>query len=280
MKIPTLATATVSALLAASASHAALTAYEPFAGFAVGNLDTQGPGATAPAFDDPWSGSTDWKVQAAGLSYGSLQTTGGSATFTGPGNWSGGITSAFPAQTGGGGLIWGSYLLNISSVGDDGFEMKFGIEGNPGYALQTGFGNGGGTAVRLDSNGNPGQVFGANLTTGQTNLMVFAFNPTGATINGLVSGGLALLVNPTGLGGANPNLATPTLFKQAEIQGPNGTSFPNIGNVSIFARNTAGTVDEIRVGTSFADVTPIPEPSSLAVGALGLLAAAGIRRRK
>jgi hypothetical protein len=88
--------------------------------------------------------------------------------------------------------------------------------------------------------------------------------------------------DPSTFGGADPGGGT-------IINNPNGTDIgSNVirsiilrqGNIATNA-NPAGVIaDELRVGTSYADVTPIPEPASAAALGIAALAALGVRRRR
>ncbi len=123
------------------------------------------------------------------------------------------------------------------------------------------------------------------LTTGGVNA---TYQPSGvlATTEAFllvnISGGVASLwVNPdlslgeAGLGAANASIAMSETF----------TSFDNIrlfgGGLNATTSNGygEGLFDEIRIGTSFADVAPIPEPNSMALLAVGLAGWMVNRRR-
>ena len=61
-----------------------------------------------------------------------------------------------------------------------------------------------------------------------------------------------------------------------------GNSGVNLSNVRLSFDNSAGQTnefDELRIGTTFADVAPVPEPAAASLLALGALLA-GIRRRR
>ena len=231
-------------------------------------------------FTDAWTGNAnDYTVNAASLAYSGLATSGGSVSLVGNGSWSTSAKRNFASINTTTGVVWGSYLVRADVIGDDGFELKYGEagaglnQGNINYGNATGFGNGGGTATRLDTNSNSGAVFGPTLVVGQTHLLVWAFNGSASEVNGIFPGDYIMFLDPTV--GVDPDAGSPNIYKFAGA-GPLGT----LGITQIFARNTTATVDEVRIGQSFADVTPVPEPSAIAISALGLLAAAGVRRRK
>jgi hypothetical protein len=85
-----------------------------------------------------------------------------------------------------------------------------------------------------------------------------------------------LWIHPTSLGGADP---TGSLTSTA------GNDLTAIASVVLLDRSTAepkaADFDELRVGTSFADVTPttIPEPGLVSLGVAGAIAFIGLRRR-
>jgi len=54
----------------------------------------------------------------------------------------------------------------------------------------------------------------------------------------------------------------------------------NAGNVNNSATNALFAVDEIRLGTTFADVAPIPEPAAFGLATLGGLALLSLRRKR
>ena len=271
MKLNTsLLTAIASGIAMSSSLQAALLVHEPFAYTAGGNRATQKGGT---GFDNAWTANaSDYTINASSLSYSGLATSGGSVTVVGNGSWSTSARRDFTTINTTTGVVWGSYLVRPDVIGDDGFEMKYGEDNNINWGIATGFGSGGGTTTRLDVNSNSGQVAGPTLTIGQTYLMVWAFN-AGPDVGDFFAGDFLLFVDPTV--GTEPTISSPNIYKFAGA-GPQTT----LGITQIFSRNTTVTVDELRIGDSYASVTPIPEPSSALLGALGAMAAVGMRRRK
>ena len=96
------------------------------------------------------------------------------------------------------------------------------------------------------------------LTVGTVNLFVLEYT---------FGGNVSLWVNPT-TGGSQPT---------ADISfAPTLTPVPSNLQVLGFKAQSAATAgnwnfDDLRVGTTWADVTPVPEPSAFALGGLGLL---------
>ena len=100
-------------------------------------------------------------------------------------------------------------------------------------------------------------------------------------------------INPTSLGGADP--ANPLIAVNQRVDVPTRTDDPGGGNRTIQSfllrqnrnvatSNTQSTVgnlfiDELRIGNTYADVTPIPEPSTFALIVLMGGMMSGFRRR-
>jgi hypothetical protein len=84
--------------------------------------------------------------------------------------------------------------------------------------------------------------------------------------------------NPT-IGGSAPSTATAISTNIIDLSLVNNIRF-QAGNLNTGGSNTVFMVDELRVGYTFADVTPVPEPMTIALGSLGGLLLLALRRRK
>jgi hypothetical protein len=210
--------------------------------------------------------SSNYLVNGASVPYDGLATGGGSVS-TSATNVIAGITRALSTQLGAAGTTdyvsvvlrpdgalsggtlnnyFGLYLA--SSLGNDVFFGKTGGGSVGDYVVESR-----GGALQHDS--------GVAAVTGQSVLLVLRADFT----SGIVIDKFTLYVNPT-VGGAEP--ATGTVKQDTDIGNVTGLTIYSTGAFSI---------DEIRVGTTFADVVPaaVPEPSSLAMVVLGGLGLAG-----
>jgi hypothetical protein len=237
----------------------------------------------------PTGTSTGWRsswgstlVVTTGLTYSQggnvLNTTGGAGT---PNNATWGtdifayrnmttdpfVTQRIGSSTSGnfgvdGTSLWFSVLARTSSTTAQAFRFKIG-DGSSSNNLY--FEN---TADKwtLNYGGGSASSSTGGMTVNTTALLVFRVDfAAGATDT------VSLWVNPT-LGG------TPGTADASRT----GITFSGLQNLNL--RPTvanAMTIDELRMGTSYADVTPftaVPEPSAAALSSLGLLAL--LRRRR
>ncbi len=271
-------------LLFASAPHisnGALIAEETFS-YAAGALTGKG-GATG-GFSGAWGGgSNSGTVLAAGLAYTGLQTSGGSVNLNGNSitNFRG--FSATAAGTGSGSNVWLSFLiaspannsgLSFFNAGTEqtfsGRVSGFGGNGNVGTLFYNGAS---GRPLNNTAGANTNVNFSASpaINTASTHFFVLNIDQTGATpvYRGWVDpSASSFATGSTPTGGSTYTVNTNTqFFNYTQIR------------LGVFTGTVAeATFDEIRLGDTWADVSPVPEPSSLlllSVGALGLL-----RRRR
>jgi hypothetical protein len=269
-------------------SRAALLAFDSFSGYSAAALNGQGPAATG--FTGNWSGDVNISAAASGLTAitGGYAATGGSATSSGATSTFRSFDTAVTTSMGTASDVWFSVLLRTNHTsGTNTFQLM--SSGDPDII--------GGIGQRLNGVQIKAQDAAAG-TSGATQL-----NGGGATVIGT---GEAFTQNDSGTGlwtanttyllvghvsidraGTNPetlqfwkltdasafNPAAPFLTSSHDILNTTFTGFTGVR----FQGNAAGNIyDELRIGTSFADV--VPEPSS---GLLGAVAALGllIRRR-
>jgi hypothetical protein len=124
------------------------------------------------------------------------------------------------------------------------------------------------TATAADRQFYTGQSFSTGVG-GETVFVVLKYNFD--SING---DSASLFINPTP-GGAEPT---------AQLTVTLGTALTlNSGIQSFFVRNNSVEpdsllIDELRIGTAWADVTPVPEPSTVSLAVCGLLVLLGYHR--
>lgn len=282
----------VACLLAASQSGAALIAYDGFDYSdgvsldvnAVTNL-TGGTGWDSGGW--VWSGGNQGAAQtnaSGGLTYGSLATTPGAMHWNTDTKRSGmyrNTTAGDVVDTAPGVSVWMSFLLNIDSAGASdmadmgswvGFNKTTGNATNEGaidgiqllswtastseYTVAAKMNNNYGAAVTLDAD--------------TTYLVVMELLDTSPDGNDTLN----LFINPA-IGAA---LGAPDSSVTGPYIGDNGI----VGQVAAtFGENeVVGFLDEIRMGDTFADVTPVPEPSSILLILGGFGALYFLRRKK
>ena len=254
-----------------SSAHAGLQFSDNFV-YSTGALSGDGPPVGAPAGQTAWtttSGNT--QVTAGSLTYPGINSTGNKVTVAGVANNNGDISTDNLSTTvgGGSGAEWVGFLINETSGGS-----------TPG-----GFG-----VLSLSENGGIGTAFGALFNrnvygidndtadveqastgigvSGTTHLFVAELDYTAGTTY--------LFVDPSLNGtpsaaSANASLAMTSAFK--------ASGFDEIVVAAGF--NTAAfNMDQIRVGTTFADVVPEPSVGSMMAVGLTLLAAWTFLRRR
>lgn len=262
--LQTLAFAAVLIAFSAQHSHATILLSESF-DYSTGNLAGQAGGT---GFTGAWTTVGDAgaaTVQAGSLAYSTLATSG-NKTYVSPNVAASGASRTFSNMNSG--TVYMSFLINQ----DEGTRF-FALRLYDGAAQNLLIGRGtAGTSWILGNTLGVAQDTGVAATLDTTFLMVLRidFNASGANER------LRLYVNPT--------LGTEPLT--AQVDGTTTSSF-QINKLDIAGGQTGGgnTVskgwfDEIRFGTTYADVTPVPEPATLALLSLGGLAVLFLRRRR
>jgi hypothetical protein len=263
--------------IAYSTSYAAaqVIAYEGFNYTAGTNLNGLNGGAGwGNAWSEPSFGTGDPNdnvaetIQSGSLSFGGL-TTSGNQVLTG-GKFSYDIRNLAASLGTTGTTRYASFLLRRNTAGTDPVNngpdyggVVFGDENNPN-SLFVGKPGGGATTNYAMENGNGTGQAATALTEvlGTTTFLVVRFDFLAGNDT------LRLFVNPT------PGLAEPGAASATKTDLDLG-SFVGI-SISTGALAT-WSVDEIRIGNTFAAVTPVPEPGSVSLVSFVVLSAAGAR---
>ncbi|MDZ4787345.1 MAG: PEP-CTERM sorting domain-containing protein [Blastochloris sp.] len=290
MKNPILLTAAIAAISFANlgSASATLLTYEGYNYTASANITSQtgGSGWRTPQASFPWgTGGTTGTVATSGLTYTGINAAytvfaptglagnyGGAfrnqrllaidaggvydtASLRGAGNFIGGSTVT--------GTLWGSFLVGASLWDTaSGPQMIFNLGTTAGTGTQAGLRQiSAGSAISLtDQNGGTigatGTIATSALSTTNPNLIVFRM-----AFNGASDDTMSVWLNPTAASDTASITATQANFV---LNNPEWRSVNANGSL---------VFDEIRFGTTFADVVPIPEPSTyvLLLGGIGVL---------
>ncbi|MFZ4776784.1 MAG: PEP-CTERM sorting domain-containing protein [Terrimicrobiaceae bacterium] len=254
-----------------SDTSAQLLYYEGF-DYSSGSLSTQNGGT---GFDNAWGtvgagGSVN--VQADSLLYGDLETSGGKAylqpTATGGATITRNLDTNYNSGT-----VYVSFLTNLDA-GTRYFGLALDSSGSEMFLTgkPTTFGSTGDWSLS-NSTYLPGSPVssGEAITLDTTALLVVRidFNSSGTNER------IRLYVNPT--------LETEPVSADIDLVTRSSISMNQIrltaGYQIAGSPSSQGWVDEIRIGTDFASVTPVPEPGTFALFGLGLAAMIVLRRR-
>jgi hypothetical protein len=228
------------------------------------------------------SGSYTWGVQNSGtavsIASGNLSvsglaaSTGNSALLPG-GNFQEAVLPFTPTPVNSG-TIYFSFAFNLSSL-PTATAYSFGFNSSTNFAstiwLQA---SGGGYQIGLANRSNSTATYDSTVfATGTTVFVVGSYEFVSGTANDVSK----LWINPASA--TFDDLAIPS----ATLTATGGTDMTSINSFLIRGAtgSPAGTFDELRIGTTWASVTPaaIPEPSTYAA-LLGALALAGVVLRR
>lgn len=296
MRTPTKKTICLAALSATFSativSQAALLAYEPFDYPADTNL--QGAGGSELGFDagSTWSienngpltttATTNADVLDGGMTFGGLQVSGNKGRYaTDNANQETKAvmrTIDFSVTSG---TLWMSYLYQANAVANN-TGRGLGIFDSAGTRDFTALGKRNGTTgAAVIGYESAVQNSGAGLSNSTPYLIVASFENVGAASGGGTA--TMWMVNQTEFSGFDDDsfitMAELNSIDAGRIAMVNDTdSTPTVnadGTLGIVTVDTTGTsrhawwFDELRVGTTLNDVTPIPEPTSALLVALG-----------
>lgn len=257
--------AVVAAFLASSSARATLLFEDGF-NYNAGGLNASDV-SPAGLSGNAWSsGSSHITVVSNNLTYAGLQDLGGNSIQDVWDVSAGSVVNTYTAQTSG--AIFYSFLLNCTTAPS---ANQYLTALNPGTgapngstdALQVdiGPGSGGGFEVGLRTAGQSITMLGTSLALDTTYLVVAEYSFAG-------SGTATLYLDPTP-GGAQP-AASVTLAGNGSV-----TSIADVGFKAQSSTVGQADIDNLLIGTAWADVTPAsiatPEPSTIALGGVGLL---------
>ncbi len=252
---------------AATPSQADLVYYEGFDyGDVAGSLATLGASGG-------WSGDSQIGYVSTSLDYAGLPTTGGSAIGYTDNGTKYTVTNMFgdasiPTSSIGG-KFYLSFLISmhetdIPSGTGSSAAVTFYVPQNP---FPTSADDSGARSIQVpwdssndDYHYNFNPIVGASTNHSDTTLMVFYFPGGGASIE--------YWINPTP--GVEPGSGVSTGV---------AAYLNRISGLSFSAQNLLVELDEIRIGTTFDDVVPVPEPAGLALAGLGGILMLARRRR-
>lgn len=309
--LPLVIASAIAALL--NSAEAQIAVYDGF-NYTAGTSIAGQSGGDSTGWGAAWASSTAGSKiatnTASGLTYGGLTTDGGALQVGTPqiasGSGSAGGTTAtaqrlLPDTLGNlaaanGGVLWLSFLIynptyptttyyRQSNLGF--FSGATGVNANGTERADLGLDNGSAT-VGINFSAWGGTVTAA--APNQSTVSVFSPDVQFVLMELLVDNTTAVDTYYTWVNTAPSTFAnnanTPIISSAAvtnsgvDLSSVNALRF-QAGNANANGTNAFFTVDEIRLGDSFADVTPTPEPSTTALAAMGGAALlALIRRRK
>ncbi|HVJ46237.1 MAG TPA: hypothetical protein VM511_07625, partial [Luteolibacter sp.] len=287
--------AAISGLMSVS-SQAILLVQESFSGYNnAANLGGQAGLGTG--FTGNWESISNatydalHRTGASGLTFNGIASSGGALPFASAQTRLTGVALNLSSVPSAGSTLYSSYLVNLTTLG--GADSGVGIRISSVSATSTTVH--GGTFADSRANDTVGIAYDGTfnpavtatgttpLATGQTYLIVSSYTNIN---NGATSGTATLYAfnqaqYASFLGSGNTfadYVAAASIGQGAnQIWGSSSqtaafdNTMDNSDYFQILTRTTTGTIDEIRYGTSFADVLPIPEPSLALLSVTGLI---------
>ena len=265
MKISSLVVATAFSYLSLGLSaQAAVLVYEPFdytAGAGALNGTNGGTG-----FGGAWAGNGS--VVSPGFNYPGLLTMGNRAATSGNGANFRSLGSVF-----GSGTVYYSLLLQVENAGSTGGYSGFSLFSDEFEILFLGSRGNAGDLLGLERSGN-GQNGNTTATVSTVTFAVVKIEFNAGTTAG--NERVSLFANPIG----NVEPSTPSLL----LNDVTNFSFNRIrvdsGRFSGADPTQILNVDEFKVGQAFADVSAVPEPSTIGLLGLTTVGIAALRRRR
>ena len=269
----------VTAIMAvlSSSAQASIIAYEGFDGGTIGS-DVAGVGsATGTGFEDLTSATTNFRFDTrAGLSYLNLDVSGNSAgeIVAAGGTQNLQLELSTPINSG---TIWSSYLMQVNGVNSWG-QVSGMFSGSVGSGNSTGSVE---EATLRATSSNWGVKGKAGLdsrtgpdSTPDTTGTFFVVNEYN-----LDTGTMTAYLNPTDL----TDVIGTASHSITDSATSGSFSFTHFGFSLAGSAASTGFIDEVRIGDTLADVTPltstaVPEPTSLAI--LGMCGLGMLTRRR
>jgi hypothetical protein len=289
-------------VFSASPARASLLIYEGFNYTAGSTLAAVSPNASTTTGLDTTTaysgtGAGNYTVQASSLSFGSLQTTGGSVAVTASTSVASAKISLASAFTG---TLWSSYLVSISSQGSatgDGALLRVASNNSNLNERFLSFADSRATSTNVAVGYDSTPVLSGNsLALSTTYLIISKFTNVGAALstettgqstiwalteaqfaNFILGGGTESYLNSASVTGTSTGISA-----RATDTSTTGTFSLATGNfAALVTVNDVARFDELRFGTELIDVTPVPEPASFGlVAGIGLLGMVSFRRRQ